>query len=697
MKKLEKNIKFFGVFAIATGTTISGGFFLLPGLAASEAGTSIILAYLLAAVPLVPVMLSQIELATAIPRAGGVYFFIDRTLGPYFGTIGGFGTWLALLLKVSFALIGMGAYLKIFFPDIEIVPVAVGFAILLGAINFFGSKKSKNFQFVLFFILMAILAYFVVGGISEISPARLETVFDTDFNTLFSTAGFVFMSYIGITKIISLAEEVKNPDKNLVRGVFWALGISILVYLLGLTIMVGVIPLEQLKGSLTPVALAAEFFSGKTGVFLVSLAALLSFLSVANAGILTASRYPLAMGRDHLLPKYFTKMDKRGTPFVAVLVTVASVVLFLIILNPAMIAKLTSTFLLLIFSITCFSVIIMRESRIESYDPGYRSPLYPWMQLFGIGISFLFIMEMGILPFIFSMVLVLFGTVWYFLYVRGRVLRTGAIYNVFERLGKYKYAGIDYELRDILKRKGLKKEDPFDQIIAKSLVVDEKGIVEFGDIAAKVSEWIASGIDYPAALLHKEFLDGTRIGATPVIQQIALPHLILEGLTHPKMALVRASEGVRIKFKLPDTDFKQEIEIFVKAVFFLVSPKHNPAQHLRILARIAGRVEEKRFLRDWNAAKNEHELKTAMLSFERFIFLKIRTDDETEDMIDKALKDIWMPDECLVAWVRRKNSVVIPDGNTVLAENDILTIVGEPESLDEIVKHFHLIRANYIE
>jgi amino acid transporter len=108
-RRLQKQLGLFDVYAVATGTTLSAGFFLLPGLAAEAVGPALVLAYAIAAIPLVPAMFSVAELATAMPRAGGVYYFLDRTLGPMVGTIGGLGTWLALLLKVAFALVGMGA------------------------------------------------------------------------------------------------------------------------------------------------------------------------------------------------------------------------------------------------------------------------------------------------------------------------------------------------------------------------------------------------------------------------------------------------------------------------------------------------------------------------------------------------------------------------------------------------------------
>ena len=101
-----------------------------------------------------------------MPRAGGMYYFLDRTLGPAFGTIGGLGTWLALLLKVAFALIGIGAYLDLFFPNIPIIPIAIAISILIGIVNLFGSKKSGSFQIFLVIGLLILLIFYSIGGIT---------------------------------------------------------------------------------------------------------------------------------------------------------------------------------------------------------------------------------------------------------------------------------------------------------------------------------------------------------------------------------------------------------------------------------------------------------------------------------------------------------------------------------------------------
>lgn len=115
-------------------------------MAAANIGNSFIFAYIISALLVVPFALSQIELATAMPRAGGVYYFFDRSLGPLFGTIGGIGVWLTLVLKVAFVLVGIGAYLTLFLSKISITPIAIVLALILGILNYFGSKKVVLFK-----------------------------------------------------------------------------------------------------------------------------------------------------------------------------------------------------------------------------------------------------------------------------------------------------------------------------------------------------------------------------------------------------------------------------------------------------------------------------------------------------------------------------------------------------------------------
>jgi len=166
MAKLKRELGLFDVYAIATGATLSSGFFLLPGLAAAQAGGAIPLAYLLAGLLLLPGILSMAELSTAMPRAGGIYYFLDRSMGQRIGAIGGFGTWTTLTLKSAFALVGLGAYLQVYFPDAPAGPIAFAFASGFGAINLFGAKKTSSIQLVLTVVLLAALLLSLTVGLA---------------------------------------------------------------------------------------------------------------------------------------------------------------------------------------------------------------------------------------------------------------------------------------------------------------------------------------------------------------------------------------------------------------------------------------------------------------------------------------------------------------------------------------------------
>ena len=123
---------------------------------------------------------------------------------------------------------------------------------------------------------------------------------------------------------------------------------------------------------------------------------------------------------------------------------------------------------------------------------------------------------MGWVTKLFSFVLILFCIVWYKVYVKKKVERGGAIYHFFEQLGQHRHEGLDRELRGILKEKGLRKDDPFDQLVANSDVIDLKGSHEFDNVVYSASDLISNKFGHPKELISNEILQGTRVGATPV-------------------------------------------------------------------------------------------------------------------------------------------------------------------------------------
>jgi amino acid transporter len=265
--KLKKELGLFDVFAVSTGAMFSSGFFLLPGLAAQYTGPSVILAYFFAGLLIMPSMFSVAEISTALPRSGGAYFFLDRSLGPIMGTIGGIGTYIALLLKTAFALVGIGAYGAIFW-DIPIKETAIVFTAVFAVLNIFGARKSSGIQKIFVIGLLVVLTAFIADGFWNVFTGDNPSIaFDkntfTPFFTggldgLIFTTGFVFVSYLGLTQIASVAEEIKNPERNIPLGMGLSLLVTALIYVLGVFIMVSVIGNDALSQDLSPAATAVR-------------------------------------------------------------------------------------------------------------------------------------------------------------------------------------------------------------------------------------------------------------------------------------------------------------------------------------------------------------------------------------------------------------------------------------------------------
>jgi len=692
---LEKQLGLWDVYALATGATLSSGFFLLPGLAAAGAGAAMPLSYLLGALVLVPGLLSKVELATAMPKAGGIYYFLDRSLGPLVGTIGGFGTWIALILKSAFALIGVGAYLQLFMPGLQMGPLAAGFAVFFGIVNYFGAKKSGSFQLLLLVGLLILLLWFCGLGLLHTEVGNFRGFFESGSAGIISTAGLVVVSYMGLTKVASVAEEIENPGRNLPLGLFLAFGTIVVIYIVGTSVMVGIVGVDTLArdgGDLTPVATVAEVLVGRWGAVLMTVAAVLAFSSVANAGILSASRYPLAMGRDRLLPSRFGQISGRGTPTVGIAVTVGLIVLSVIFFDPTKIAKLASAFKLVMFALACLSVIVMRESHIESYDPSYRSPFYPGVQILGIVAPFWLIMKMGLLPMLFTIGLITFGATWYTYYARDRVDRRGAIFHVFERLGRRRHEGLERNLLEIMERDPY-EATPVDVVFTEAHVIDLPGPVDFDVLAARASHLLAPDLPVPASQLLEGFLEGTRIGTTPVSHGAALPHQMLDVIDRPFLVLARVTNGVQ--FDLAPGGVVSRSSEPIRAVFFLVGPQADPAQHLHVLAQIAGRVDQERFMSEWLGADSDEALVDVLARDEEgIVVITLRHEDGSCALIGAEVRDLSLPDGTLIATLRRGDELIIPTGGTALVEGDRLTVIGQPQAIRSLReytrRHWHL-------
>lgn len=405
---------------------IGSGIFVLPGLAFKIAGPSVVLAFFLAGVVVLPAALSQSEMATAMPEAGGTYLYIDRAMGPLMGTIAGFGVWFSLVFKASFALVGLSAYLE-FFVDHPERPVAAVLAIVLVVVNLIGVRQTAGFQAALVSIVLVLLTGFVILGAPNTDPASYEPFFSEGWKGLLSATAVVFVSYIGVTKVASVAEEVKRPGRNIPLSILTSVGIAMLLYPAVVAVMVGVTPAAELAKTETPVLTAAAHFLGTAGTYAIAGTAVLALLSMANAGVIASARYPFAMARNSLAPPFLAQIGKRsGAPVAGIAVTGVVLILLVLFVPLIELAKLASAFQLLVFALVNLAVIAFREGHLDWYEPKFRSPLYPAVQVFGIVAPLLLLTQMGIVPLLGAVFFVIAGVVWYRVFGQSRAVKESA-------------------------------------------------------------------------------------------------------------------------------------------------------------------------------------------------------------------------------------------------------------------------------
>ena len=252
MKKLEPHLGLSSVIAISIATMLGSGIFVLPGLASSSTGSALWLAYLLSGICILPAAVSKSELATAMPSSGGTYIYLERTFGPMAGTIAGLGLWLSLLLKSAFALVGFGAYLSVF-TDVSIQNISLGILVLITLLNIFGvGKVSFILILVVSLSVLSLLGLMGTAIVTDKMNAPPAVFMPEGISGLISATALVFVSFMGVTKIAAIAEEVQSPEKNLPRGIFISLLAVTTLYCSVSYVLVEVVPIEQINNSPAP-------------------------------------------------------------------------------------------------------------------------------------------------------------------------------------------------------------------------------------------------------------------------------------------------------------------------------------------------------------------------------------------------------------------------------------------------------------
>ncbi|MBU1871917.1 MAG: amino acid permease, partial [Candidatus Omnitrophica bacterium] len=408
----------------------------------------------------------------------------------------------------------------------------------------------------------------------------------------------------------SVAEEVRNPGRNIPLGMILSLIIVGVIYALVVFITTGLLTADKLHSSLTPISDGAQTFLGIPGMIIMAIAALMAFISTANAAIMSASRYPIAMSRDKLMPSFLERINtKFKTPHYSILFTGLFMALAIIFLGLELLVKVASALLILLYILANLAVIIMRESKIQNYQPTFRSPLYPGMQILGIlGCGFL-LAEMGTEILSLSGLFIVAALVWYLIYAGIKVEKEYALIHVIERIiNKELTSGsLPKELKGILRERDEIVEDRFDHLIKESIVLDLEDSLTMDEFFRHVSSVLARSLDIDADKLCRDFIKREKESSTVIRPGLAIPHIIVSGKQSFKIVLARAKQGIY---------FAKSAEP-VHTVFVLLSTKDERNFHLRALAAIAQICQQREFDNNWMSARNIEELRDIILLAER--------------------------------------------------------------------------------
>lgn len=605
--KLRKTLGLVDVFCIAVGAMISAGIFLLPGVAFSHIGPAIIVSYIVGGLLAILGVLAVLELATAMPRAGGIYYFTTRSLGPLAGTISGVLNWSALSLKSAFAIYGMSQIIHGFFHSIDPVWCGVFITIFFLIINLLSTAAAAWAERIMVFFLIAIMAVYAILGFQYVQLERLTPFFfeGKGIVDIFKEAGFIFVAFGGLLGVVSVAEEVRRPGRSLPLGILWGLIVVTIFYGLLMYVTIGGVPAEELKFSQEPLAQAARSYYGNWGYGIMTIGALLAFVTTGNAGIMGAARYPVALARDGLMPSRFAAVfGKNNIPVPALLLT-GGLMVGVQFLNLELLVQVASTVVILSYILTNSAVLILRESGVLNYRPSFRTPLYPIIPLLCIVLFSLLILRMGDASIHLALLIVFGSVVLYYIYGR-KIRRDSAFTHLLGRLTQNEIvtSELEKELRDVVRSRDEIVTDIFDETVEKSPAMILKKCRSVRELFGVAADVFSQYTQLSARDLHELLIKRERMASTVIAPGVAVPHITIPSESNLfAMLLVKVENGV---------SFSRE-SLPVETVVFLICSPDEKNRHIHSLAMIAQAILDPDFSKRWRKARTSQQIKDIFL------------------------------------------------------------------------------------
>jgi amino acid transporter len=411
---------------------IGAGIFVFPGLAAGRAGPAAAASFAIGAVIALLVALPASELATAMPKSGGGYYFISRGLGALAGAIVGLSLWFGLVFATAFYLVGFGFYavdtlaeLGLAVGEGLVVPVALAFGAGFTVLNVTGTENAAKLQNGVVALLLSILVVFLLyGGLDALGlvgePSAPETFAPYGTTPIFTTAALVFTSYLGFAQVATVAGEMRDPGRNLPLAMVGSVLVVGVLYVVTIFVATSAFPSARLAtlGETAMVEVGREYL-GAAGALAIVFGGLLATMSSANASVLSTSRAIYAVSKDALLPRWASRINLRyGTPHVALGLAGGPVLVLVATGQVEVLAEVASFLHLVLYGLICVALVALRRDEPDWYDPDFRVPGYPVVPVLGALASFALVGFMQPASQVIGAVVMLASAGWYLYYAR---------------------------------------------------------------------------------------------------------------------------------------------------------------------------------------------------------------------------------------------------------------------------------------
>ncbi|MEM0202204.1 MAG: amino acid permease [Candidatus Micrarchaeaceae archaeon] len=358
MYKLKRALTFFDALMINLGAIIGAGIFVIIGLAVADAGPSIILSIVIAAVISMLSGLSFSEIALHVANEGGVYEYAKNALAPSAGFMAGWMWTIGNIIAMAAVGLSLGGYLNLLIGT-HVPPAYYAIAAILAfmVINIMGIKHSAKTIAAMVMINVAVLLIFMVSSLAHFNPANLSNFMPNGTNGMLAGTALIFFAFTGFSRVTTVSSEVKKPRRTIPMAIIFSIIISTVLYLCIALGAIGIMPYTEFAHSVAPLSSAISTLHIGALDIVVAIGGVVATAGVVFTGILGVSRVFFAMGRDNELPRKLSYIDRFSTPVNAIVLSSALAVLFILFVSFKTIVELSNAGILMAYAIINISAL----------------------------------------------------------------------------------------------------------------------------------------------------------------------------------------------------------------------------------------------------------------------------------------------------------------------------------------------------